>query len=299
MRALVTGGAGFIGGHIVDRLLEDGHEVVVIDNESADSNGNFHWRPEAENYRYDICDYAAIAPLFVGVDWVFHLAAEARIQPSILNPTKAAHTNMTGTCNVLQASRKAGVKKVVYSSTSAAYGLSNTPPLREDMPRDCLNPYSVTKCAGEDLCYMYNNLFSLPVIVFRYFNIYGERQPTKGQYAPVLGLFQRQKDNNEPMTIVGDGTQRRDFTYVKDVVEANMLAAQTTNSETFGQLFNIGTGKNYNILEIVEMMGGTRRFIAPRTAESKVSLADNSKARRLLNWIPQTSLEKWIKRRQK
>jgi len=299
MRALVTGGAGFIGGHIVDRLLDDGHEVVVVDNESADSNGNFHWRPEAENYLYDICDYETIKPLFAGVDWVFHLAAEARIQPSILNPTKAAHTNVAGTCNVLQAARAAGVKRVVYSSTSAAYGLANTPPLREDMPRDCLNPYSVTKCAGEDLCRMYNKLFLLPVIVFRYFNVYGERQPTRGQYAPVVGLFQRQKDNNEPMTIVGDGTQRRDFTYVKDVVEANLLAVKTSDTAAFGELFNIGTGKNYSILELVEMMGGECEYIAARPAESRISLANNSKARGLLKWTPKTDLENWIKRSKK
>ena len=297
MRALVTGGAGFIGGHIVDRLLDDGHEVVVIDNESSDSNGKFHWRNEAENFKVDICDYGAIAALFEDVDWVFHLAAEARIQPSILNPTKAARTNMVGTCNVLQASRVAGVKRVVYSSTSAAYGLANEPPLREEMPRDCLNPYSVTKCAGEDLCKMYNNLFSLPVIMFRYFNVYGERQPTKGQYAPVIGLFRRQKNNSEPMTIVGDGTQRRDFTYVKDVVEANILAVSSTDTQIYGELFNIGTGQNHSILELVDMIGGDYVYIPPRPAESRVSLADNTKAVTLLKWTPETSLRDWLRKK--
>ena len=294
MRALVTGGAGFIGGHIVDRLLEDGHEVVVIDNESADSNGNFYWREESENFKVDICDYNAIVALFEGVDWVFHLAAEARIQPSILNPTKAAHTNVVGTCNVLQAARQADVKRVVYSSTSAAYGLANEPPLREDMPRDCLNPYSVTKCAGEELCKMYNDLFGLPVVSFRYFNVYGERQPTKGQYAPVIGLFRRQLLEGEPMTVVGDGTQRRDFTYVGDVVEANILAASSDNSNIFGELFNIGTGKNYSILELVELMGGDYIHIPPRPAEARISKADNGKAASLLRWKPKTNLAVWI-----
>ena len=295
MRALVTGGAGFIGGHIVDRLLDDGHEVVVIDNESADSNGSFHWREEAENFKVDICDYGAIAALFEDVDWVFHLAAEARIQPSILNPTKAAHTNVVGTCNVLQAARQAGVKRVVYSSTAAAYGLSNEPPLREDMPRDCLNPYSITKCAGEDLCKMYYDLYKLPTICFRYFNVYGERQPTKGQYAPVIGLFRRQVKNGEPMTVVGDGEQRRDFTHVKDVVEANILAASTKDTEAFGQLFNVGTGTNHSVMELVKMFGGEFTHLPPRPAEARVSLADNSKGARLLNWVPKVELSTWIK----
>ena len=184
---------------------------------------------------------------------------------------------------------------MVYSSTSAAYGLANEPPLREDMPRDCLNPYSVTKCAGEELCKMYNDLFGLPVVYFRYFNVYGERQPTKGQYAPVIGLFRRQMRDGEPMTIVGDGTQRRDFTYVKDVVEANLLAASTDDEAVFGELFNVGTGKNYSILDLVKMMGGEYIHIPPRPAESKVSRADNSKIERLLGWSPKTDLETWVR----
>lgn len=295
MRALVTGGAGFIGGHIVDKLLADGHNVTVIDNESADSNVGFYWRKEAANHKIDICDYQAIAPLFKDIDWVFHLAAESRIQPTIINPLKAANTNMVGTCNILQAARRSGVKRVVYSSTSAAYGLKNPTPLREDMLRDCLNPYSVTKAAGEDLCQMYHKLFSLPVVIFRYFNVYGLRQPTQGQYAPVIGLFQRQKNNGKPMTIVGDGLQRRDFTNVKDVVSANILAATNNNSDILGELFNIGTGRNYSILQLVDMLGGESVHLTPRPAEARESLADNSKAEKLLKWSPQVSLDDWIK----
>lgn len=297
MRYLVTGGAGFIGSNIVDRLIEQGNEVTVIDNESSDAHEQFYWNQNATNYKYDICDYEAIRHLFTDIDVVFHLAAESRIQPAIHNPIYATTVNTVGTCNVLQASREANVRRVVYSSTSAAYGLSNNPPLREDMPRDCLNPYSISKCAGEDLCKMYTDLYGLETVAFRYFNVYGNRQPLKGQYAPVIGLFLRQKQEGTPMTIIGTGEQRRDFTHVNDVVEANLLAANLKNKRVVGQLFNIGTGINHSILDLVEMIGGDRAFLPPRPAEAMVSLADNSKAKQLLKWNPQICLKKWIENR--
>ena len=255
MKCIVTGGAGFIGSHIVDRLIKDGNEVISLDNESATSNEEFYWNQKAHKAVLDICDYDKIEPLFKDVDCVFHLAAEARIQPAIKNPQKAVATNVLGTCNVLQASRENGVDRVLYSSTSSAYGLINTPPLTEDMPNDCLNPYSVTKVSGEGLCNMYNKLYGLKTIIFRYFNVYGERQPIKGQYAPVVGIFLRQFDAGEPLTIVGDGLQRRDFTYVQDVVDANILASETDNDDVFGQTINIGVGRNHSILDIAKMIG--------------------------------------------
>mgnify|MGYP003112270065 CR=1 FL=1 len=295
MRYLVTGGAGFIGSNLVEKLLEANHEVIVIDNESSDAHEQFYWNKNAKNYKYDICDYDTIRHLFTDVDIVFHLAAESRIQPAIHNPIYATTVNTVGTCNILQASREAGVKRVIYSSTSAAYGLTNTPPLREDMPRDCLNPYSISKCAGEDLCKMYTHLYGLETVSFRYFNVYGNRQPLKGQYAPVIGLFMRQKAEGQPMTIVGSGEQRRDFTHVNDVVLANILAADLENKKVIGQLFNIGTGINHSILDLAEMIGGEKTFVPPRPAEAKVSLADNSKAKLLLKWSPQVCLREWIK----
>ena len=294
MRYLVTGGAGFIGSNIVDQLISDGHEVIVIDNESSDAHDNFYWNSEARNHKHDICDYERIRHMFTDVDVVFHLAAESRIQPAIHNPIYATTVNTVGTCNILQASREAGVKRVVYSSTSAAYGLSNTPPLREDMPRDCLNPYSISKCAGEDLCKMYTDLYGLETVSFRYFNVYGERQPLKGQYAPVIGLFLRQRAEGQPMTIIGTGKQRRDFTHVSDVVAANILAADLENKKVVGQLFNIGTGTNCNILELAEAIGGDITFLPPRPAEAMVSLADNKKAKKLLHWTPAVKLKDWI-----
>ena len=293
MRALVTGGAGFIGSNIVDELINIGYEVVVIYNESADENDRFYWNNEAENYRYNICDYDKIEPLFKGVDYVFHLAAQSRIQPAIKNPVYTVKVNCEGTANILQASREHGVKKVVYSSTSACYGLMNEPPLHEDMKTDCLNPYSVTKVAAEDICEMYTRLYGLKTVIFRYFNVYGNRQPTKGQYAPVIGLFKKQKDNGEPMTVVGDGLQTRDYTNVSDVVNANLLAAE---SDDVGgnELINIGAGKSYSVMDLVEMIGGEHIYIPPRPGESRHTLADISRANMLLKWNPKVSLEDWL-----
>lgn len=297
MKALVTGGAGFIGSNIVNRLLKDGHEVTVIDNESTDAHETFYWNDGADNYKLDINNYEDINLLAKGKDVIFHLAAEARIQPAIANPLLTTQTNVVGTCNVLQAARENGVKRVVYSSTSASYGLKNTPPVTEDMTRDCLNAYSITKCAGEDLCKMFWNMYGLETVTFRYFNVYGENQPTKGQYAPVVGLFQRQFEDGEPMTVVGDGEQSRDFTYVGDVIEANIKAATITNKEAFGEVFNIGTTETYTIFDLVRLVGGVDaeyKHIPPRLAEVRHSCANIDKAKTILRWTPTTSLNDWL-----
>ena len=294
-KAIVTGGAGFIGSNLVDQLVSNGVDVTVIDNESSDCNEKFYWNSQCKNYVLDICDYNNIRPLFKNVDVVFHVAAEARIQPTLENPILAAKTNFLGTCTVLQCAKEAGVKRVVYSSTSSAYGLKNDYPNIETMNKDCLNPYSVTKVGGEELCKMYTDLFGLETVFFRYFNVYGERQPIKGQYAPVIGIFLRQKSNGEPMTIVGDGEQRRDFTHVKDVVKANILAADLGNTKIAGELFNIGTGKNHSILEIKDLISGDFIYIPERKGEARITLANNEKAQILLGWTPTIELEDWIK----
>ena len=297
MRVLVTGGAGFIGSNIVDKLIELGNSVIVVDNESTDCHETFYWNDHAENYKYDICDYDKIEPLFNGVDCVFHLAAEARIQPSIQNPTLTAKTNVYGTCNVLQAAKENNVKRFVYSSTSASYGLKNVAPVDENMTPDCLNAYSITKCAGEDLCKMFHRMYGMETVIFRYFNVYGERQPIRGQYAPVIGLFMRQCSEGNPMTVVGDGLQRRDFTYVGDVVNANIQASVSEDSAIFGEIFNIGTGVNHSIFDLVRMIGGKNakyEHIEPRQAEVRISKANTNKANKLLGWEPTVSLNDWI-----
>ena len=164
----------------------------------------------------------------------------------------------------------------------------------EAMPNDCLNPYSVTKVCGEELCKMYHKLFGLKTIIFRYFNVYGERQPLQGQYAPVVGIFQRQVDDGEPMTIVGDGLQRRDFTHVCDVVEANMLAANSDNTDIFGEVFNVGTGKNHSVLELAFMIGKDLIHIPERPGEARITLANIDKIKTMLHWEPQISLQDWL-----
>jgi len=294
MRFLVTGGAGFIGSHLVDSLIDSNHDVVVIDNESASENENFYWNDKAENYKHDICDYNKIENLFKNIDCVFHLAAESRIQTAMKNPAKTFRVNFIGTLNVLKACKQYKVDRILYSSTSSYYGLKNDVPLVEDMDRDCLNPYSSSKVAGEDLVKMYSKLYNIKSVICRYFNVYGERQPTKGQYAPVIGLFQKMKSEGKPMTVVGDGLARRDYTHVKDVVNANILAAMKEEILE-SKVVNIGTAKNYSVLELVDLIGGEYIHIQSREGEAKETLADISVAKDYLNWEPTIYLEDWIK----
>ena len=291
--SLVTGGAGFIGSHIVEQLISLGHEVVVVDNEYSD-NENFYWRKDTYNVNIDIAD-KALKNAFTNVDYVFHLAAEARIGPSIENPVNAVNINTLGTCNVLQCAREAGVKKVMYSSTSSGYGL-NTSPNIETQSDDCLNPYSVSKVAGEKICKMYTDLYGLKTVIFRYFNVFGERAPKKGQYAPVIGIFLRQLAAGEKLTIVGDGEQRRDFVYVKDVANANIMAAlSNADDDAYGQVYNVGFGKNYSVNDIASFISNDTINIPERIGEARNSLANIDKIYKTFAWKPQTDVETWIR----
>ena len=292
--SIVTGGAGFIGSHIVEKLKRLDHMVVVIDNEYSD-NDNFHWRKDTLNVNIDITDYKALKKAFTGADYIFHLAAEARIGPAINNPLNALNINTMGTCNVLQCAREVGAKKVLYSSTSSGYGLNEAPNV-ETQPDDCLNPYSVSKIAGEKLCRMYTDLYGLNTIIFRYFNVFGERAPRKGQYAPVTGIFLRQKAAGEPLTIVGDGEQRRDYIYVKDVANANVMAAiSNPDDDAYGQVYNVGSGKNYSVNEIASFISDDTINIPPRIGEARNSLANIDKIKKTFAWKPEVDVEQWIK----
>ena len=296
-RSLVTGGAGFIGSNLVDKLVAEGHEVVVIDNEYSDAHDQFYWNDKTENHKFDICDYENTRPLYDGVDYVFHIAAEARIQPAIENPIRAVQINSVGTCTVLQCAREAGVKKVMYSSTSSGYGM-NKVPNSECQPDDCLNPYSISKVNGEKLCKMYTDLYGLKTVIFRYFNVYGERQPLRGQYAPVIGIFLRQLAAGEKLTIVGDGEQRRDFTHVSDVVQANYLAAITDiKDDEYGCVYNVGNGKNYSVNEVARMitcLDSRLTYIPERPGEARETLAQNTLLRLIFGWRQTVELEDWI-----
>ena len=293
-KCLVTGGAGFIGGHLVDRLLKAGHDVVVVDDESSTANKDFYWREDCENHKVDICDFDSLSPLFNGVELVFHLAARSRIQICVEDPSDAVKNNSLGTCNVLQAARLNGCKRVMFAGTSSCYGLKNLIPLKEDMPNDCLNPYSVSKSNCEELCKMYTDLFGLETVLFRFFNVYGDRQPVSGDYAPVVGLFFRQKAAGEAMTVVGDGLQTRDYTHVKDIVEALFLAGESSNKDIIKEMFNLGTGTNHSVMDLVNLTGGDHVHIPARPGEARDTLADNSKAKTMLGWDPNRKLEDWV-----
>ena len=187
-------------------------------------------------------------------------------------------------------------KKVMFAGTSSCYGLKNPIPLREDMPNDCLNPYSVSKSNCEELCKMYTKLFGLQTVLFRFFNVYGERQPIAGDYAPVVGLFFRQKELGEVMTVVGDGLQTRDYTHVKDIVEGMFLAGESGDKEIVGEVFNLGTGTNHSVMDLVKLTGGNHVHIEARPGESRETLADNTKAKTMLGWNPSRKIEDWIEK---
>ena len=296
MISLVTGGAGFIGSNLVDYLLKQGHEVICVDNESAECNDKFYWNDKACNIIGDITDYKFMKNLFTEVDYVFHLAAESRLQPAIKNPIEAVYKNCVGTTTILQCAREAGVKRFVYSSTSSGYGFNPSPNV-ETQPDDCLNPYSASKVAAEKFCKMYSDLYGLETVVLSYFNVFGERSPRRGQYAPVIGIFDRQKLSGEALTIVGDGTQRRDFIYVGDVAKANLIAAEATlDKKYFGQVFNIGSGINYSVQEIADGISDNQTYIPKREGEMETTWSNIEKASEILGWKPEVDVLEWIKK---
>lgn len=290
MKCLVTGGAGFIGSNLVDALVERGDEVIVIDNLSTGKKENLN--PAAKFYELDIRNFEAIKPLFAGADYVFHVAAFPRVQPSIEDPATSNDINLNGTLNVLIAAREAKVKKVIYSASSSAYGNQQEMPLREDMLANPISPYGLQKYVGELYCRLFSEIYGLPAASLRYFNVYGKRQALEGAYCLAMGIFVRQRLAGEPMTITGTGENRRDYTSVIDIVRANILAAGSDKTGQ-GEVINIGRGHNYSVNELAAMIGGPTTNIPPRL-EPKESLADNTKARELLGWQPTVNLPEWL-----
>jgi UDP-glucose 4-epimerase len=292
---LVTGGAGFIGSHLVDRLINEGLSVRVIDNESAKENEKFYWNPKAENYNLDISDYEATKKLYDGVDIVYHFAAISRIQPAIADPASTIGTNILGTETVLRCSTEAGVKRFVFASSSSIYG-NNPIPNVESQNSDCLTVYSSSKLVGEQLCEIFNKTYGLETLCLRFFNVYGDRQPTAGKYATAVGLFIKQKNLDQPLTIVGDGTQSRSFTHVSDVVEACYLAGNTlVDSSIFGKFYNVGLEKSYSINEISKMISGNTISVPKRSGEAQASLANSYIFKKIFGWTPEVYLEEWLK----
>lgn len=288
-KAVVTGGAGFIGSHLTDLLLEKGHKVTVIDNYSTGRAGNLaHQKnnPNLEIIQADIC--SDINKYFKNADWVFHLAAVADIVPSIEKPDEYHKSNVDGTFNVLQAAAKHCIKRFIYAASSSCYGIPDIFPTPETAEIRAQYPYALTKNIAEQYVMHWGKVYKLPVVSLRLFNVYGTRSRTSGTYGAVFGVFLAQKLADKPFTIVGDGTQTRDFTYVTDVAKAFYAAAA---SEVVNEIMNVGSDNTYSVNRLVELLGGERVFIPKRPGEPDCTYADISKIKLLLGWKPEISLE--------
>ena len=292
MKIAVTGGAGFIGSNLVDALLEKGHEVVIIDDLSTGKISNLN--PKATHYEVALHKTSVenLLSILKGVEVVYHTAALARVQPSIKDPIKYNEANVTAIVKLLTACVEAKVKRVVYSASSSAYGNAEVFPTPETAPTDSLSPYGLQKYIGELYCRMYSKVYGIDTVCLRYFNIYGPRMNFEGAYKTVIGVFAEQKKKGLPLTITNDGTQKRDFTYVKDVVAANILAGES-KEKFIGEVFNIGNGGNVSINEVADMIGGVKDYGEERL-EPYETLADNSKAKKVLGWSPKGNLKKFI-----
>ncbi len=294
MKTLVTGGAGFIGSHLVDRLLMDGHEVAVLDNCSSGRRENLRQHEGNRRLTFiemDAADLGAIRPHFQDIDWVFHCAALADIIPSIERPLEYFRSNVTGTFSVLEAARTAKVKRFLYAASSSCYGIPDHYPTSETAEMRPQYPYALTKRLGEELVLHWGQVYKLPVVSLRLFNVYGPRARTSGTYGAVFGVFLAQKLKGKPFTVVGDGMQTRDFTYVTDVVDAFVKAAESPVSQ---QVLNVGTGKPQSVNCLVKLLGGEVTYIPKRPGEPECTHADIAKIQKLLGWGPEVSFRKGV-----
>ena len=294
-RSVVTGGAGFIGSNLVDHLVRIGHKVIVLDNFVSGKKANLahHKKKDVKIIRVDISKSKNLDKYFKKVDYVFHLAGLAEIIPSIKNPKKYFNTNVLGTLKVVEAAKRAGVKKLIYAASSSCYGSPKNLPTSEKEKIDIKHPYGLTKFLGEQLVLKYATNFNMPNISFRFFNVYGPRLNMSGQYSAVFGNFLKQKKNNKPLTIVGDGKQTRDFIHVDDLTNAFIKVAK---SRLVNKIYNLGSGKEISINKIANLFGGKKSFIPKRPREPKRSLANISKIKKDINWKPTITIQEGIKR---
>lgn len=291
-KVLVTGGAGFIGSHLVEAILKKGHEIIILDNFSTGRPQNLdHVADKIQLIECDISNPGQWQALFENVESVFHMAALADIVPSIENPDNYYQSNVNGTFNVLEACRKYNVKKIVYSASSSCYGIPDEYPTKETAEIRPQYPYALTKYLGEQLVMHWCKVYQLPAVSLRFFNVYGPRSRTSGTYGAVFGVFLAQKLAGKPFTVVGDGTQTRDFTFVSDVVNAIIAAAE---SDVSGEIINIGSDNTYSVNQLVELLGGDVVHIPKRPGEPDCTWADITKAKELLNWQPKVGLEEGV-----
>jgi UDP-glucose 4-epimerase len=295
MKAMITGGCGFIGSHLADFLIDSNYEVVVVDNLSIGRLDNISQLLDKSKFSFfqvDITDFDKLEVHFKGVDLVFHLAALADIVPSIENPQSYYQVNVTGTFNVLEACRKHDVKKIIYTASSSCYGIPEQYPTKESAEIRPQYPYALTKNMGEQMVMHWSQLYGLAAVSLRFFNVYGPRARTSGTYGAVFGVFLAQKLAKKPYTVVGDGKQTRDFTFVSDIVSAIISAAE---SNIKGEIVNIGSNNTYTINRVVELLEGEVVYIPKRPGEPDCTWANISKAQKLLNWHPKVSLEDGVK----
>jgi len=294
MKAIVTGGAGFIGSHMVDLLVKNNYEVIVIDNLSNGRLDNIkHHKGKVKFVQADIGDYKVnLEEYFEDVDYVFHYAALADIVPSINNPLKYHKANVDGTINILEAARKSEkLKKFVYAASSSCYGIPDIYPTPESSLIAPEYPYAHTKTVGEKYVLHWGNVYDMPIVSMRFFNVYGIRHRTSGTYGAVFGVFLAQLLNEKPLTVVGDGKQTRDFTYVTDIVDACYSAAI---SDIVQEVLNVGSGNTYSINYLVELLGGNKVYIPKRPGEPDSTFADITKINKLLGWKPKVSIEEGV-----
>lgn len=290
---LVTGGAGFIGSHLVDKLIERGHKVSVIDNLSSGKKENIN--PKADFFELDICDLEKIKIVFKEVDYVFHLAAIPRVPISVEDPVGTSRVNILGTVNVFKAALDANVKRIVFASSSAIYGDQKEFPLKENMTPNPLSPYGLQKLVGEQVAKMFVALYKIPIVCLRYFNVYGPRIDFNSDYSLVLGKFLRLKMQNKPLTIFGDGEQTRAFCYVDDVVDANIKAAESENIKG-GEVINIGQEESYSINYLSKLVGGNVEYLPKREGDALNTQADITLAKELLNWLPKINFSEGVEK---
>ena len=296
MRALVTGGCGFIGSHLVCRLVEDGHQVVVLDNLATGRRENLRDLPRGAPVTIaavDVADYEAIAPRFDGVDVVFHLAGLADIVPSISTPLHYHRANVDGTVAVVEAARRARVARLVYAASSSCYGIPEICPTPETAPLKPQYPYAFTKLVGEAAVLHWGAVYGVPSVSLRLFNVYGPRSRTTGAYGAVFGVFLAQRANGAPLTIVGDGSQKRDFVFVSDVVEAFTVAAA---SDVRQEVFNVASGAPQSVKRLADLIGGPVTYLPKRPGEPDITRGDITKIRRTLGWSPKVRFEEGVAR---